>query len=136
MIDIHDDAAIIKQQHITRADVVNQLGVIKADAIGIAKFAFSIEDEGFAVLQQYLATGKFTDANLRTLQVGHDADGATTAFNQGAQCADTPLVILGCTMRKIQSDHIDARLDEASQHFGTGRGRPQRCDYLGRAFSI
>jgi hypothetical protein len=120
MIDIHDDAAIIEQQNIPRADIVDQFGVVEADAATITEFAFCIEDEGVAILQQYLATGKLANTDFRALQVGHDADGAAAAVNQGTECFNTPPVIIGRTMGKIQSDYIDARLDKASQHFGAG----------------
>jgi len=75
-VDVHDHAAVVEQQHIACGHVVDQLRVIQADTFRIAELAVRIENELLASLEQNLAASEFADANLRTLQIGHHADGA------------------------------------------------------------
>ncbi len=89
LLDIDDDAAVVEQQHVAGGDVVDQFGVVEADAAAVTELAFGVEDEGLAILQQHLAAGELADADLRSLQVGHDADGAAAALRISSRSVST-----------------------------------------------
>ena len=56
-----------------RVDVARQLLVVEADARRVAQLALRVEDERLPRLQRDLAVGELADADLRALQVRHDA---------------------------------------------------------------
>ena len=65
--------------------------------------------------EAWLDGGELADADLRPLQIGHDADGAPGLVRSSAQQGDALLVIIHRAMRKIQAHHIDAGLNQAAQ---------------------
>ena len=58
------------------------------DARRVAGLRIVVEREGLAERQLLLAVGEFADAQLRSLQVGEDADRPADRFLDGADAAD------------------------------------------------
>jgi hypothetical protein len=119
-LNVHDDAAVIKQQHIAGTDIIDQFRIIEADPTVIAQLASGVEDEWLRCFEENLAAGKLADADFRTLQVGHDANRATDVARRLAQCLHAQAVIVGGTVRKVEAHDIDAGSDELRQNFRSG----------------
>jgi hypothetical protein len=83
----------------------------------------NIQNKGFAFLQMNFAISKFADADFRALQIGQDPNGATMGTCPFAHHFRSLHVVFGGTMRKIEADDIDARLDQTIDdlHIRTGR---------------
>ena len=118
VLDVHDDAAVVEQQHVAGGDVVDQFGVVEADAVAVAERAVGVEDEVLARLEQHLAAGELADADLRALQVGHDADGAAAALaSRSRSGVDALAVVVGGAVGEVEPHHIDAGVDQLVQRF-------------------
>ena len=113
--DIENDAAIVKQEDISVADILRQVLVVESDALQRAALALGIKDESRAVLKENLSLGKLADANLRPLEIGQDAD-RTADSARGITDHRRPVdVILGRAMGKIHAHDIDAGTDQFFQ---------------------
>jgi hypothetical protein len=73
-LDVEDDAPVVEQQDAAGRDVTGEILVVEADALVVAQFALGVENEALALSSQALAFGEFSNADLRPLQVGENAD--------------------------------------------------------------
>ena len=129
-LDLELDQPVVEQQHRARADVLDELAIVEADARRIAALAFGVEDERGAGHELDLAVGEPADANLRTLQVGHDRDFATECARNLANERGKLHVILRCAVREIQAHDVDAGGQHPAQHIGLVARGPERGDDL------
>src|SRR6185437_3962528 len=107
-LDLELDEAVVEQQHRSGTDVVDELLVIEADARRVAELALGIEDESGAGNELHLAFGEPADADLRTLQVGHDRDLASLRTRDLAHALRALDVVGGAAMREIEPHDVDA----------------------------
>jgi hypothetical protein len=133
IFDPHLDATVIEDQGRAARHVVNQIGIVQADALLVAQFAVGIEDEAIAVVQVDLAVLELADADLRSLQVDQDADGTAARLGQRAHQVGALDVFFRRAVREIQAHDIDARLDHPVQDLGIGTSRTQRSDNFSSA---
>jgi len=133
-LDVEADQAVIEQQHRAGGDILRQLLIVEADARGIALLAVGVEDERLPGLQADLAFGEFSDADLRSLEIGHDRDFAS----QGARAIAHHLcaldVVRSTAMRKIEADDVDTGRQHPLQHGRLAARRSQRGDDFGIAW--
>ena len=87
---------------------MRELLVIEPDAGFVTELAVSVKDEALAGLERHLSLGELPDANLRALEVGHDADLAFERPSDLADEAGAVEVVLRRPMRKIEADDVDA----------------------------
>ena len=80
-----------------------------------------------------LAILEFADADLRSLQVAHDAHGAAGLAAGRAHHLGALQVILRAAVRKIQPDDIHAGAEHLLEDFGIVRCRAERGHDLGAA---
>jgi hypothetical protein len=136
--DFQHDAAVVEQQHVAGGEVVDQVGIVEADAPGVARLFRGVEHEGVAGLQLDLAGGELADADLRPLQVDHDADGAADLAHGLAQqrrraCGGRR----PCRGRNSGARHRRRRRSCASSTSGSDwPGRGWRRFWLSAAFSL
>ncbi len=120
-IHLDHDASVVEHQHVARAHVLHQFRIVEADAARIAYLARGVEDELLAGLEQDLAASELADADLRSLQVGHDADGALEFAHARTQHADAVAMVLLRAVGEVEPHHIYAGQKHAPQHAGVGR---------------
>src|SRR5262249_38718159 len=84
-------------------------------------------------LERHLSVGEFSDANLRPLQIRHDADLARQRTPDLAHEPRTLEMIFGCSMRKIEPDDVDAGGDHSMQNARIAARGTERRDNLGGA---
>src|SRR5262245_62221437 len=75
-LDVEHDLAVVEQEDIARLHVLGQLPVVEADLRSVAELELGVEHEPVPRLELDAAVLELPDADLGSLQVGHDADGA------------------------------------------------------------
>ena len=113
----HEDLCPSYKQDVAGFHIFRQILVVEPDALLVAERASRIEDEFFALDQRDLAIFKFADANLRSLQITEDADGAPEAGGDFADAVGAGQMIVGRAMREIHPHDIDAGSDHAFENF-------------------
>ncbi len=131
--DVEHDAAVIQQQHVAGLHVVHQVAIVQADALLGAEAAVGVQHEALALGELNPVLLELSDADLRPLQVGHDADGAAQLARHVPHQRRAPRVILRGAMREVQPHDVHARGDHACKHLSLGTGGPQGGDDLGTA---
>jgi hypothetical protein len=76
---------------------------------------------------------KRADADLRTLQVGHDRDLLADLAGRLANECGAVDVVLRLAVREVEPHDVNAGADHALEDFGRARRRPERGDDLGGA---
>src|SRR5258708_24254504 len=128
--------------------VARQVFVVKTDTPLVPNLAVGIEHEGVAWTQSDLAVLELSDADLRPLQVAHDADRASGLAAGFAHQFGTALMVPGGAMREIHSHDVHAREEHAFQRLGIARGGapgfgglggywrlpPPTCSYVTQSF--
>ena len=127
------DQAIVEQQYRSRPDVADELLVIESHALGIALLAFRVEHEPLARRERDGAGRELADADLRALQVRHDADLAAERAGGLAHEAGALHVVGRAPVREIEADDVDAGGDQAGERVGRAAGGAERGDDLGGA---
>jgi hypothetical protein len=130
-------STIVQQQHVLRTQVARQVLVVQAHAFLVAQFTvlapLGVQDEAGAVFQLDLAFFEFADADLRTLQVGHDGN-FTAALGGGvAHHAGALHVVLRFAVREIQAYYVNAGLEHADQGGDVVRCGADGCHDFGGA---
>src|SRR5258708_16988172 len=111
--------------------VARQVFVVKTHTPLVSNLAVGIEHEGVAWTQGDLAVLELSDADLRPLQVAHDADRASGLAAGFAHQFGTALMVPGGAMREIHSHDVHARDEHAFQRLGIARGAAPRYDDFG-----
>ena len=90
---------------------------------GIAEFRIVVQREGLADGQFFLAIGEFADAQLRSLQIGQDADRTTDRglYRTDASNKRAHQVMIG--MAHVDAEHIRTCFEELFQHRLIGGSR-------------
>ena len=132
-LDLEHDLAVVEQQHVARPHVLRQLLVVEAGTRLVAELALGIQDEPVARVQGDAPVLEFADADLRPLQVGHDADGAPGLAAQVPDELGARTVVVGGPVREVHPHDVDAGADHAFEHHGVARCGPERGDDLGAA---
>ena len=128
------DQAVIEQQHVARTHVARQFFVVKPDALDVAGLgARRIEHEFFADDQHHLAFGKFSDADFRALQVGHDGDLLAGALGGGAHHGGKLDVVLGLAVAEVQPHHVHAGANHFFEQYRVAGSGAERGNNLGGA---
>jgi hypothetical protein len=130
---LEGDAAVVEQQFVAGAHVVGQLAIVEAHAAGIAHAALGVEHEGGAVGQGDAPAVELADANLRALQVHHDAHGAAQLAGDLAHQVGAGEVVFGKAVGEVHAHHVHARGHHGAQHRLLGGGGAQGGDDLGGA---
>jgi hypothetical protein len=132
LLDAHLHATVVKQQDIACVDVLNQFGIVEADPTLIAQSAFNVEYKFVALAQFDPPLSEFSDANLRTLKVGQDANVAPKTGRKTPNESDPRRMFFGRPVRKIHPDHIDPGGQNPLKDFWFGGGRTKGRDNFGR----
>ena len=133
-IDRDHDQAVIEQQHVTGLDFARQRLVVQTNRMNIAEFgARGIEHKFLAGFQHHLALGKFPDADLGALQVGHDGNLAPDTRRDFAHHARTLDVVLCRAMAEIKAHNVDAGANHLLKDGRIAAGGSQGGNDLGGA---
>jgi hypothetical protein len=130
---VEDDAPVVEQEDAAGRDVTGEILVIEADALAIAEFALGVEDEGLTLLEPGFALGEFSDADLRSLEIGENADRPSDAGSHLAHQLRAGDVVLGLAVGKVEAHDIDAGTDHPFQDVSVRGGRTERGNDLGIA---
>src|SRR6185437_9515612 len=106
-LDVELDQSVVEQQHRSRPDVVNELLVVEADARRVAELAARVENEPRAGHELDLAFRELADADLRTLEVGHDRDLAALRARDLADELRALDVVGAAAMREVEPHDVD-----------------------------
>ena len=82
-----------------------------------------VERKRLAVLQVDLLVGEALDADLRTAEVGEDADVAARAARGFVHEVDATAVFFVFAVREVHSRDVESGADHFGQHFDGIRGR-------------
>lgn len=112
--------AIVEQQHVASSHVLRQAQVADADLVLVAgrRIGIGHQVEAIAHGQLDLAFGKTLDADLRTRQVGKDADFGADAGRSGTHFGSTLGLPGRVAVAEVEAHHVDARLEQRIQHTG------------------
>jgi hypothetical protein len=134
-IDPQRQHAVVEQQHVARAHVIDQAEVAHADLRRIARRRIRAADqrERVALVQGHLAFGEGFDANLGALEIGEQPDLAADLRADGPHRLGALRVLFRPTVRKIHPHHVDAGAQHRFQHAGRVGCRAQRGEDLGTA---
>ncbi len=133
LLDSQRDTAVVEQQDVAGAHVVRQFRIVKAHALLVAECARGIEDEAGPVLEGDATLLELADADLRALQVAHDADRALEFARRFAHGFGTVQMIIRSAVGEIHPYHVHTRGDHPAQDFAIGGCRTERGDDLGAA---
>ncbi len=120
MQDLKLDPAIIQQQDVAAAYVVDQLRVVEADAILIARLVTwsRIKDKRGARGQGDAPCGKAGNTDFWALQVGQYPDMEPQPGGGHADQAGGGNMLLTAAMGEVQAKHIGASLHQFFHHVG------------------
>ena len=82
-----------------------------------------VERESLAVLEVDLLVSEALDADLRTAEVGEDADVAAGAARRFVHQVDASTVLFVFAVREIHARHVESGADHFGQDFDGIRGR-------------
>jgi len=118
--DLKLDPAIIQQQDVAAAYVVDQLRVVEADPRLIARWVAErrIEDERGAGGQGDAPCGKAGNTDFWALQVGQDPDVESHPGGGRADQAGSGNMLFTTAMREVQAKHIGASHHQSFHHVG------------------
>ena len=106
------DQSIIQQDSFAGLDHTGQIIILHRHTPGFADNIIGREYESLSVLQKYAALLHLADAQLRSLQVGHNGDRDLQLFADGANTFNRPAMIIMSAMAHVQTDDIHARYDK------------------------
>jgi len=132
LLDAHLHTTVVKQQDIACVDVLNQLGIVEADPTLIAESAFNVEYKFVALAQFDPSLRKFSNANLRALKVGQNANVAPKTRSKTPNKRNPRRMFFGSSMRKIHPHHIDPSRQNPLEDFRFGGGRTKGRNNFGR----
>ena len=121
--DAHAQLAVVEQQHVPRLDGLEDLRVRQEHALRRARLLGAVEAEDGAVVDEHAAAGEFADAELRPLQVGQHADRVAMALGDPTHGILQRARRLVRGMAHVDAEHVDAREEQAFDHFRGRRGR-------------
>ena len=128
--DAHAQLAVVEQQHVPWLDGREDLRVRKEHALGRARLLGALEAKDGAVVDEHAPAGEFPDAEFRPLQVGKDADRMAMALGYPTHGILQRARRLVRGVAHVDAEHVDARQEQALDHFRCGRGRAQGRDDL------
>ena len=103
--------------------------------VSVAWLVVVVQREGLAGLQRLLALGELADPQLRSLEIGEDADRAADRLLHRADAADQRSHQFVVGMAHVDAEDVRASLEELLQHVLAGGCRADRGDYLDVAIS-
>ncbi len=119
--------AVVDQQAVARLDRFENFRMRQENAGVVAGRIVVVQREGLAGNEINLGFGKFTDAQLGTLQVGQNADGTTvTAFNGANTLNQRPHHVVA-RMAHVDAEEIGAGQMQLFDHCLVGRGGAESC---------
>jgi hypothetical protein len=128
--DVEADQSVVEQQHRAGRHVARQLLVVEADALVVAELAFGVEHEVLPGHELHASLLELADADLGTLQVGHDADLAPELLRAFAHDARALDVVGRDAVREVEANDVDACGKQARQDGGRAARRPEGGDDL------
>ncbi|MCY1413004.1 hypothetical protein D9M71_284260 [compost metagenome] len=134
-LDAHYHAAVVQQQFVTDAAVLDQVRIVDADHVlgaGVARMAGG-EAEGVAYGQFDALVGELGDADLRALQVAEQGDEAAVLGGQFAYQLGAGAVLVGGSVGEVQAGDVDAGDDELFEDLRGVAGWAKGGDDLGAA---
>ena len=117
-VDTHDHAAIVEQQFVAHAAILDQIRVVDADDF-LSAFCQRMaggEGETITDFQLDAFVGEFGDANFRALQVTQQSDEAAVLGGDVAHQLGAGLVLIGRAVGKVQTGNVQASQDQLLQH--------------------
>jgi hypothetical protein len=117
--DAHDHAAVVEQQFVTDATVLDQVRIVDPDDF-LGAFGQRVgggEGEAIAHLEFDFLVGELGDTDFRALQVTQQRHVATVASGDLADQAGTGLVFVRSAMAEVQAGHVEAGEDQLFDHF-------------------
>ncbi|MDT4841234.1 hypothetical protein FQZ97_750790 [compost metagenome] len=131
-VDREHDQAVVQQQLVAGLHVARQVLVVQADGVDVAQLgARGIEHELGAGFEPDLALRELADADLRTLQVGHDGHFAAGLAGGFAHHGGAVDVVLRRAVAEVQPHHADLGQDHLFQQFRRAGGGAEGGDDLG-----
>ena len=131
--DFELDESVVEQQDVARLHVLGQVRVCAANHLFVARGGVvrGVERECLAVLEIDLLVGEALDADLRTAEVGEDADVTTRAPRGFVHHVDATPVLFLFAVREVDARHVETDADHFGQYFDGIRGRAKGRDNLG-----
>ncbi len=118
--------AIVDEQAMAGLHRFEDLRMRKIDAAAVAGHVAVVERECLADLELDLAFGELSDAQLRPLQIGEDADRTAAARLDHTDPLDQRAHDLMACMAHVDTEQIGPRLVQLLNHLLVGRCRPER----------
>jgi putative ABC transport system substrate-binding protein len=127
-INLKPQLAVVEQQIGARRQGRENLRMRQRHALPVSRHSLQIEPEPVSGAQFNRAIRKRADAQLRPLQIHHDSDRTAHISLDVPDRLKTLPVILVISMAEIQPEHIDACVEQGSDHRRRRTGRSKRSD--------
>ncbi len=128
--------AIVDQQAMTRLYGLQDFRMRQENTGLITRRFIVVEREGLARSQGHLGICKLSDAQLGTLQVGENANGAAVPRFDRADPLDQRAHHIMAGMAHVDAEEVGACQMQFLDHRLVGGGRPQRCEDLHFAIAL
>ena len=131
----HDHTAVVEQQFVTDAAVLDQVRVVDTDDVlgaGSQRVAGG-EGEAITQLEFDALVGEFGDADFRALQVAEQGHVAAVLGGQFAHQLGAGFVLVGRAVGEIQAGNIQAGDDQLFEYGGAITGWAEGGDDFGAA---
>ena len=133
VVDAHHHAAVVEQELIADAAILDQIRVIDADHFliaGVARMGHG-EAELVAFLQLDALVGELGNADLRPLQVSEQRDEAAVARGDFTDQLGPGTMLVGAAVGEIQAGYVQPGDDHLFQHLRRAARWAQGGDDLG-----
>ena len=137
-LDLEHDEAVVEQQRVERDDVVREVAIRATHGMLVAgvRVHRHVEHELVAFDEHDRAGLERLDANLRALEVAHDADVAADLLGNLAHAGHARCLVGRGAVREIDAEHVGAREDQLLDDGGVVGGGAERGDDLGAAAHV
>jgi hypothetical protein len=129
--DLQLPLAIIQQDALAHAHIVDQLGQRGGDAFGGAFQGRALDGDPLAFLEHDRPALEGPDADLGPAQVGDDRQGHAQPVRDGADVVQPLGLLLQRAVREVQPEDVHARLDQLGEHRHFTGGRADGGDDFG-----
>ena len=130
LLDDQPDVAVVDQHPVTGRGVLGQPLVGGRHPVVGALAVVDRDPHGLAVGPVRGTGGEPSEADLRALQVGEDADGAPGHVGGGADALVVGFVVGVVAVAEVEPRDVHSGLDQRPDGLVSGGGRPERTDDL------
>ena len=123
--------AVVEEEAVAGFHHARQRFEAHRNAMRVADNVFVRESELVARAKLNRLRIDLPEAHFRSWQIRHDRHASSCLALRFANASDDFAVLREVAVRKVQPRHVEAGADEARQHLGRFRGRPDGGDDLG-----